>query len=445
MKIIVKNLKSEQFPLEIDPTQTVGEIKQKIQEEQKIAVETQKLVCVGKVMQDDKTIEEYQLKEGGFLVLMTMKPKVKKEKKPEPTSTPAAQPSTTPATGGGMGSAPAQPAPTATTTPPPAPTPPAQPSQATQPAASEGSGIMRGEELEKTLQEMQSMGFPRDECMRALRAAFYDPNRAVDYLLNGIPEEAQMQQQQPGTTSASGAAPGGGAGAGSGTGAEGVDLSAFQNNPMMNDLRQRLARDPQFMQTFLAGLAQSHPQVFQAISQNPDMLRQLLMGGGGDGGEENDPPGTIRVTPEEKDAIERLAGLGFPKHRAIEAFFACDKNEEWAANYLFENCQADDNYEEQVVQDESRAEYDQQNPDAAQAQQPGGDAPMQQEPAQPAQPANPPAESDNMQVDQPAGNNPPAENAPAQNQPDQQNQAEQPNQNQPGNQNNEDEDDGSCL
>jgi UV excision repair protein RAD23 len=59
------------------------------------------------------------------------------------------------------------------------------------------------------------------------------------------------------------------------------------------------------------------------------------MGGGMGGGQH--PPGTIRVTQEELDAINRLTALGFPKHRAAEAYFACDKNEELAANFLFES------------------------------------------------------------------------------------------------------------
>lgn len=45
----------------------------------------------------------------------------------------------------------------------------------------------------------------------------------------------------------------------------------------------------------------------------------------------------IRVTEQEKAAIERLEQLGFDQARAVEAFFACDKNEELAANFLLEH------------------------------------------------------------------------------------------------------------
>merc|ERR1740123_724330 len=52
--------------------------------------------------------------------------------------------------------------------------------------------------------------------------------------------------------------------------------------------------------------------------------------GGGGGGR-----GVIQVTQQEKAAIDRLKLLGFPEHAAVEAYMVCDKNEEAAANYLF--------------------------------------------------------------------------------------------------------------
>lgn len=72
-------------------------------------------------------------------------------------------------------------------------------------------------------------------------------------------------------------------------------------------------------------------------------------GAGGHGGA--NPPGTIRVSQEEMDAINRLTQLGFPKHKAAEAYFACDKNEELAANYLFETGfeEEDDQLQQQLA------------------------------------------------------------------------------------------------
>jgi UV excision repair protein RAD23 len=62
-----------------------------------------------------------------------------------------------------------------------------------------------------------------------------------------------------------------------------------------------------------------------------------LSGGAGGMGQQQPPPGTLQVTPQEMEAIDRLCQLGFPKARAAEAYFACDKNEEMAANFLFES------------------------------------------------------------------------------------------------------------
>lgn len=125
-----------------------------------------------------------------------------------------------------------------------------------------------------------------------------------------------------------------------------------------------IRQNPALLQPILQQLTQSNPALGQVLASNPQLLAALLTGGeGGAGGEEGmygdaeeegegaegdsegetpaqgaaDGSSYIQVTPAEREAIERLVSMGFDRARAIEAYFACDKNEELAANYLFDN------------------------------------------------------------------------------------------------------------
>jgi UV excision repair protein RAD23 len=74
------------------------------------------------------------------------------------------------------------------------------------------------------------------------------------------------------------------------------------------------------------------------INQNQQEFLRLLEEDAGDA-----PAGNvIQVTAEERDSIQRLEALGFSRARVLEAFLACDRNEELAANYLFEHGNEED-------------------------------------------------------------------------------------------------------
>jgi UV excision repair protein RAD23 len=44
--------------------------------------------------------------------------------------------------------------------------------------------LLSGSQSEAVISQMESMGFPRSDINRAMRAAFFNPDRAIEYLLN---------------------------------------------------------------------------------------------------------------------------------------------------------------------------------------------------------------------------------------------------------------------
>lgn len=90
-------------------------------------------------------------------------------------------------------------------------------------------------------------------------------------------------------------------------------------------------------------LATDWTVVLQLIERNQAEFVQFLQEGAAEGegldalmdqfgDDEEGGAQYIQVTEEENQAIERLTGMGFDRQLAIQAFFACDKNEELAAN-----------------------------------------------------------------------------------------------------------------
>ncbi|CAI7628771.1 hypothetical protein N7533_008577 [Penicillium manginii] len=381
MKLTFKDLKQEKFVIEVEPSETVREVKQKIaQEKGEYEAERMKVIYSGKILQDDKTVESYSIQEKDFLVCLP-------SKGPKPAASSASASAQAPATPAPRApiATPAAPAPAASAPVSSTPAVPATPSPAgagagagagaqSGPTFNDPSALTMGSAAEGAVTQMEAMGFARSDIDRAMRAAFFNPDRAVDYLLNGIPQEVQQEQQQrqqeqqeesaasaptPSAEDAAAAAALGGdegfnmfeaaAQAGDGTGRGGArsggqaggeslaNLDFLRQNPHFQQLRQLVQQQPHMLEPILQQVAAGNPQIAQIIGQNSEQFLQLLS----EEGDEEDaalPPGTqaISVTEEERDAIERLCRLGFPRDSVIQAYFACDKNEELAANFLFD-------------------------------------------------------------------------------------------------------------
>ncbi|KAL3179145.1 hypothetical protein MRX96_038246 [Rhipicephalus microplus] len=116
-------------------------------------------------------------------------------------------------------------------------------------------------------------------------------------------------------------------------------------------MRQVIQQNPQLLNAVLQQLGQTNPQLLQLISRNQEAFVRMLNepspppggasqgGGGAPGGLGSGGGATIevnygQVTPQDKEAIERLKALGFPEYLVVQAYFACDKNENLAANFL---------------------------------------------------------------------------------------------------------------
>jgi len=225
------------------------------------------------------------------------------------------------------------------------------------PVAGGEGGLVVGEEYNRMVQNIQDMGYERSQVEAALRASFNNPDRAVEYLLTGIPPQMDV---------GGGPAAGGGGGSGGapvavpaagGAAPAGENPLAFlRDHEMFQQIRAVIQQNPNMLSTMLQQIGQSNPQLLQIISQNQEAFIRMINEGeaGGEGvgeeaglagvgaalgdapalGDALDQPGVIQVSPQDKEAIERLKALGFPEHLVVQAYFACEKNENLAANFL---------------------------------------------------------------------------------------------------------------
>ncbi|XP_019441386.1 PREDICTED: ubiquitin receptor RAD23c-like isoform X3 [Lupinus angustifolius] len=390
MKVFVKTLKGTHFEIEVKPEDTVSDVKKNIETVQGADVypaAQQMLIHQGKVLKDATTLEENKVAENSFIVIMLSKTRSTSGEGSATSTAPsvkAPQASAAPTSTPPVSVAPQAPAATvAPLAPVTAPAPSAAPAPAPIPSSTavrEGSDVygqaasnlVAGTSLEEIIQHILDMGggsWDRDTVVRALRAAYNNPERAVEYLYSGIPEQAEApvigrvpasaqpaiptdpaaQTAQPAPVTSGGPNalpldlfPQGLPNAGSGAAGAG-SLDFLRNSQQFQALRAMVQANPQILQPMLQELGKQNPHLMRLIRDHQaDFLRLInepVEGGEGNllGQLASGMPQAVTVTPEEREAIERLEAMGFDRATVLEVYFACNKNEELAANYLLDH------------------------------------------------------------------------------------------------------------
>ncbi|EMR08195.1 UV excision repair protein Rad23 [Pneumocystis murina B123] len=359
MKLTFKNLNQQKFVIEdVDPMNTILQVKEKIQEVQGHDSKCQKLVYSGKILADDKTVESYNIKEKDFIVCMVQKPKQVASSSVATESNVSTESIQDSESGKIKTMTSSSEAPTLSSG-----------------VFSDPNSLVIGQLRDTAVENMVEMGYGRTEVENAMRAAFNNPDRAVEYLLTGIPEHLSQElsqhvslpqpvspsqqtlqtQQVPQPTSvptsnrsqnlfelAAQVSQQGrerlNSGSGNSLGGSGSteSLAFLRNNPQFQMLRRLIQTQPHMLESVLQQLAQGNLQLATLINQNSEAFLQLLSEEI-EGEDTTLTPNMIQLTEEERQAIERLEALGFSRGTVVQAYFACDKNEEMTANYLFEH------------------------------------------------------------------------------------------------------------
>ncbi|KAH8739765.1 RAD23p [Cryptosporidium ryanae] len=351
MKIKVRTVQNMEMEIDVEPNYTIEKVKQEIQSLNPVMEATRlKLIFAGRILNDSQTVEGSGIKEGERLVVLLSKGMAQKaadnhqqkqnnaaecasityaDKSEEKDST--NNNSGSGADGAGSGSG----------------------------VQSGVSALLTGAELEETVNNIVNMGFERDRVVAAMRAAFNNPDRAVEYLTSGIPVQdnggsslnsnsgnaaVEYNSSRGNNSNLDSELTANNNNASSGDNSGGVEtnnLEALRNNPLFHQLRSVVQQDPRILPELLVRIGQTHPDILQLITDNQEEFIRMMERT--DSENVSDFPlntnnaTTIQLTQQENESIERLQALGFPRNAVIEAFLICEKNEELAANYLLEN------------------------------------------------------------------------------------------------------------
>lgn len=329
MKLILKTLKQQIHEVDVDDeNSTVQDLKVLVEAKYGIEADTIKLVFNGNVLKNNATIKSNNISDGNTIVMIISKAKV--QNKPEEPKVEV------------------KPKPEEKIEQPKASTSANNPQVSTeQTNVKKEPTASVPKDYSNEVKTLVEMGFPKEYAESAIKAAKGNVNIAIEFLYNGIPDVPADDEAIP----------------------EGEGEPTDATSPV--ELVKRVgsivkilcANDPGQLQNIILELARSQPELVELIKQHEAVFKERISqppneedyqifqqfsaqhgfsrggqggapsrGSSGQGGRQD----VIRLSKDEFEAVKRLKEFGFTEMEAAQAYFACDKNEELALNFLFE-------------------------------------------------------------------------------------------------------------
>ncbi|XP_061402192.1 UV excision repair protein RAD23 homolog A-like [Musca vetustissima] len=274
MKLQVKTLNQKSLVVEIDEDKTVYELKKELSLYPDVGVspELQKLIYAGKILENEDKISSYNIDVKKFLVIMILKQPL-----PVPTAVPKKEAEEKKAAAVDEATTPKETKTTAAseaefktpTTPAAAATTPSTP------AAVTTTPVSTNPETEAMVAQIVSMGYVEHDVRRALKASFNNPERAIEYLIEGIPTSPSTPEGDSYIEDTD------------------ADLSmtpfeVFRGDPVFHNLRSALQQHPELIDVAIQRIGETNPALLELISENQEEFLSMLLDGSDDDEEDDD-------------------------------------------------------------------------------------------------------------------------------------------------------------
>ncbi|XP_011186518.1 UV excision repair protein RAD23 homolog B [Zeugodacus cucurbitae] len=308
MKLQIKTLSQKSLMVDIDLSKTVYELKKELSLYPDVGVkpELQKLIYAGKILFNEQPLSAYNIDAKKFLVVMVLKQPEEVGVETSTTSgaaTSAAGEAAVARAAAGTPTAKATEAVKETPPPPPAEVKPPSPqtpaptptvtaaaaeAQVTTPQRTATATVQQPQPTRPTsgvndemVANIVCMGYPEVEVRRALAASFNNPERAIEYLIEGIPESVLMQPENAllygGESDADvGMSP----------------FEMFRSDPLFRNLRRAIQQHPDLINDAIQRVGEANPAILQLINENQqEFLSSLIEGSDDDDDDDEGAPG----------------------------------------------------------------------------------------------------------------------------------------------------------